>query len=315
MNLPESQEYSGGDSQWRMYFSKQIGSFAFKPLLIDRLLNATSDYLAVSGSPSQQKDSHTPMLTRETIPLNRTKQIEKTIYVSAIARKLQRSQQKSPIEIAQEIKEAIDLSPDFTIHAIDGWIQFHLSESALGIWLQRLNQWPTGCQISIDRPLENQQKLYSAKDLFPIEYAHARCCSLLRLGDREGLIALSEPTLPDPHGACRQIVSPQPIPWLNAQKQLRLVHVTERTLISQLIGTLDILSTDRGETLSTQVVKLGTSLSQDFLTFYNENRIWGEVRRKNLALAQARLGLIRATQIGLKLLLEEGFGVVAPTEM
>ena len=313
MKVSEIQDYCPGESPWGMSFFKQIDSFAFKPLLIDRLLNATSNYLA--DCPSQQIDFQTPVLMRETIPLKRSKEIETAIYISAIAQKLQKSQQKSPIEIAQAIEGAIELSPDFTVEAIDGWIQFQIAESGLGNWLQRLNQWPSQThRTELPQNRESQPKFYSARDLFAIEYAHARCCSLLRLGDREGLIALSEPTLCDRLGD-RQILSPSPIPWLNDRNQLRLVHLTERTLISRLITTLDTLSDFQGKRIPTQFVKLATLLSQNFLTFESKNRIWGDVKTTNLALPQARLGLIRATQIVLKLLLEEALGVMAPTEM
>lgn len=297
-------------------FADEISSLAFKALLINELLKATSDYLEISGCPSEPIETDTPVLTKETMPLHRTKEIKRVIYVSAIALKLQKAQQQSPMKIAQAIVPSINLSSDFTIDVLPpGWIQFHLKESKLAIWLQGLNQGFTQSQRTEKlRNTKNQQHLYSANDLFLIQYAHARCCSLLRLASREGLITLSESSC-SADTADRRIIIPNPIPWLNVQNQLRLVNLTEYTLISQLVTTLDTLSGFTSETPPTQVVKLATDLSQDLLTFYSENRIWGKIRTKNIALAQARLGLIQGTQTVLKLLLEKALGVFSPNEI
>ena len=62
--------------------------------------------------------------------------------------------------------------------------------------------------------------------LFAIQYAHARCCSLVLLAHREGLIKLREP-LSDVSLAFRNVVSRQQIPWLNCDEKLRLNHPDE----------------------------------------------------------------------------------------
>ncbi|XZN96275.1 MAG: DALR anticodon-binding domain-containing protein [Microcoleus sp.] len=61
--------------------------------------------------------------------------------------------------------------------------------------------------------------------------------------------------------------------------------------------------------------KLANSLSTAFQTFYSQCRIWGEVKRENLKLAQARLGLVLATQSLLRFILEELLNAVAPLEL
>ena len=297
-------------------FSDNISSLAFKSLLIDKLFSAISDYLEVSGGLSESIEADTSLLTKKSIPLQRIQEIKRVIYVSAIGLKLQKQAQKSPMKIAEAIASSIDLPSNFTIHLLPpGWIQFHINELELAVLLQHLNQWPI--QTEVTEKLRNGQTwqhLYSPQDLFLVQYAHARCCSLLRLADRQGAIALSKPRLSAERSAM-QIINPNPIPWLDAQNQLHLVHITEWALISRLVTTLDTLSSFTSETPPAQVMKLATCLSQDFLTFYRANRIWGEIKIENLALAQARLGLIRATQTMIKLLLEEGLGVFAPIEM
>lgn len=324
MNSSAHQENFGNNyPNWPAEFCHQIGLIALKPILREQLIDATSDYLWHSRSLSEGINPQMPILTGENIPLNRTKDIKKVTYISAIAFKLQKTLQKSAPEIAEAIAHGIDLSPDFITYVRDGWIQFDLSDTGLATWLQRLNQWSKATDRT-ENPGNSQTgqkmlstlpaKFASAEDLFRLEYAHARCCSLLRLADREQLIHLSEPSWSGPI-ADLQIIEPNPLPWLSDRHQLRLVHVTERTLISQLINTLDTLSDFPGQTQPGQLVKLATGLSQDLLIFYSANRIWSEIKTENLALAQARLGLIRATQNVLKFLLEEGLGILAPLEM
>jgi len=330
MNKSQNQDNLASHAQkWPEEFWAAIDLFSLKSRFCDRLINATSDYLLATRSPAI--DNQMPILTPSTMPLNRTKDVEKVIYISAIAFKLQKTlqkaqekaQQKAPAEIAEAIGTLIEPSPDFTVHIRDGWIQFHLSEPGLATWLQRLSQWPSQTHGS-ENPHQSQnwQKIYATLDatnnltnnLFLLEYTHARCCSLLRLGDREQLISLSESSLSE-HSTDLQIINPNPIPWLSDRNQLRPIHLTERTLISQLITTLDTLSTCKSEIVTKLMVKLATDLSQDLLIFYAANPIWSKIKTENLALAQARLGLILTTQIVLKLLLEKGLGILPPQEM
>jgi hypothetical protein len=150
-NQPKNQRLTALASRdENLGFSNQILSFSVKPLLIHELLKVTSDYLPDSGCLSESINANTPLLTLETMPLHRTKEVEQIVYRSAIAFKLQKYQQKfqqkfqqkSPMEIAQAIAASIDLSGNSVSFSIDvippGWIQVHLTESEVARWLQRL---------------------------------------------------------------------------------------------------------------------------------------------------------------------------------
>lgn len=150
--------------------------------------------------------------------------------------------------------------------------------------------------------------------LFAVQYAHARCCSLLQMAHREELITL-EPTNSDTISALWLAVSPLPIPWLDSEQKLCLSHPSEWGLIFQLIAILDNLYYPYPSRQLPNWHKVALNLSQAFQTFYSHCRIWGEVKSQNLPLAQARLGLILITQSVLRLLLQDKLGSVAPSEV
>ncbi|WP_366837609.1 DALR anticodon-binding domain-containing protein [Nostoc sp. LPT] len=149
--------------------------------------------------------------------------------------------------------------------------------------------------------------------LFAVEYAHARCCSLVLLAHREGLIKLREP-VPNTSPAFWDVIFPNPLPWLNCDGTLRLNHPDERRLIGELIQVVDNIECP-DVSGSVKWEKVALNLSQAFEKFWSNCRIWGEVKITSPELAQARLGLLMATQSVLKFVLEENLGVFAPLEL
>ncbi|MFW9260993.1 DALR anticodon-binding domain-containing protein [Nostoc sp. CALU 546] len=148
---------------------------------------------------------------------------------------------------------------------------------------------------------------------FAVQYAHARCCSLVLLAHREGLIKLREP-VPNTSPAFWDLISPNPLPWLNCDGVLRLNHPDERRLIGELIQVIDDMECPDVNG-SVKWEKVALNLSQAFEKFWSNCRIWGEVKIKSPELAQARLGLLMATQSVLRFVLEENLGVFAPLEL
>ncbi|MFM7408850.1 MAG: DALR anticodon-binding domain-containing protein [Cuspidothrix sp.] len=141
---------------------------------------------------------------------------------------------------------------------------------------------------------------------FSIQYAHARCCSLIRHGYQEGLIQL----VPTVTGMETTV---QSIPWLNSDQKLYLQHSDESFLIYQLVKVVDDLAMTNGGSRNWE--KAGKKLGQAFERFWGSCRIWGEVKINSLELAQARLGLVMATQLVLKSVLEDKLGIIAPREL
>jgi len=264
--------------------------------------------LMLQGAIAQQE-------TLAQIPLNRGKDSARVLYLSAIALKLAKTRQQTPQAIAAELVETLKplCEPDFAVKvAAAGMIELELTDAGLALRLQRLAQIPL--PVPESRILS---PVACADRLFPIQYSHARCCSLLRMADRDRIIAIAQPdvaTAPQ----IWSLIAPNPIPWIDEGDRLRLIHPAECNLISQLLTVLDNLSPIWEKENSEKPVnyfKLANSLSEAFQTFYSQCRIWGEVKTEQPKLAQARLGLVLATQSLLRFILEELLRAVAPIEL
>jgi arginyl-tRNA synthetase len=271
-------------------------------------------------------------LTPETIPLHRLPDDTPIIYRSAIAFKLAPVWQLPALDIANQLTASLlascenplaQMYLDFNVEVVSpGWINFRLNEQSLATWLQRLIQMPLRADPVDDsslklqkREVKGDKRLTDTPNYFPVQYAHARCCSLLRLAHRQGLITLKDL---DFNTLGWQVIEPNPISWLNDDQKadteqvvLRLQHPAERRLIAQIIDLPDSISNpDR-----LRAVKLASTLSKAFEPFYSSCRIWGEVKTQTPKLAQARLGLVEVTRGVLRSLLQDQLGVPAPVEL
>ena len=232
---------------------------------------------------------------------------------------------------AFEVRAAI--LRNFTVKVVPpGWLYFELASSGLAAWLQLLTQIDqrilsqksnlvspvlTSKQAATDFLVLSSSHVF---DSFSVQYAHARCCALLRLARDQNL---SLGNLSDSNAPQLAQAIAQPFPWLNSQGELRLRHPAEHSLIFALIDTVDELSRleiaaiaqSPSQDWRPHVEKLAAALAQAFLTFYAACRFWGEVQREDPDLVQARLGLVSATQHLLQFILQDWLGLVAPTEL
>ncbi|MDZ8134584.1 MAG: DALR anticodon-binding domain-containing protein [Nostoc sp. DedQUE04] len=279
----------------------------------------------------------------EKIPLYKGRDDNRVFYTSSVSLRLSKSQNRKAMELADAI--ASDLSgiceDVFSIQIVPpGWINFELTHSTLANWLQSLVVGSLGEEEEMggreqgaggdEGEINSKFKIQNSKlknfcllpplsqspmpnSFFAVEYAHARCCSLVLLADREGLIKLREP-VPNTSPAFWDVIFPNPLPWLNCDGTLQLNHPDERRLIDELIQVVDnIECPDVSDSVKWEKVAL--NLSQAFEKFWSNCRIWGEIKITSPELAQARLGLLMATQSVLKFVLEENLGVFAPLEL
>jgi hypothetical protein len=261
-----------------------------------------------------------PSTWPQSIPLYRAKDSQRILYISPVALQLAKQGSMPPLEIAQAIAQGFRDSqspalafPIRTHHWLlsvvpPGKLYLELTDPGIAMWLQRALLWDFQPDPTPDPgPLPPS----GSPDLFPIQYAHARCCTLLRLAHREGLITLETPA----HKGIGSVTAPDPIPWLESLTHLKPHHPAERALISRAIATVDALSSPLSTAQITSRYPVPTLLSQDFLTFHAQCQIWGSVQSQDPNLAQARLGLISITQKILKRLLEKELSSFAPLEL
>jgi arginyl-tRNA synthetase len=245
------------------------------------------------------------------IPLHKVRDGGRILYISGAALQLSKSQNSTAMEIAVDITAHLlaTCSHVFSVQIVPpGWIHLELTHSTLAAWLQSLTASSARGNQIIHKP---QITNHNFSSLFAIQYAHARCCSLIQLAHREGLIKLSQANT----GLdVWSVVSLQPIPWLNCEQKLRLNHPDEMCLIGELVQVVDDWEImDFGSSVNWK--KIAMNLSQAFENFWCKCRIWGEVKITSPELAQARVGLLMATQFVLRALLEEKLGVVALREL
>ena len=264
------------------------------------------------------KIQNIPSIDNDKIPLYKSRDINRILYISGVALHLSKSQNRKGIDIACAIAShfSSNYGDEFIIEIVPpGYIHFVLTDPILAAWLQHLVQG-TGRGGDKERGGQGEggeTKIENCSHLFTVQYAHARCCSLMRLAQQEKLIQFGDNNV-NTSSAMGNVISPNPIPWLNRDRQLRFSHSTSRRLISELVQVVDDLEFC-DEAGSVHWEKAAINLSQAFEDFWCNCRIWGEVKINSPELSQARLGLVIATQSVLRFLLEEKLGVFALVEL
>ena len=258
----------------------------------------------------------------EIISMKQVKNCGGIIYKSAIALKLAPVLQQPAIYIATELakycQEIVSLegkkdAVNFEVEVISsGMIFFKFTGLSIANWLSFLTSVPLKgerkkLQVSVE------YKSDETTNLFLIQYSHARCCSLLLMGERDNLITLAPTTL-ESYGQFWFMTTADPIPWQKSHGQLQFLDYAEYELMAEIASSLDYIYCISSFKKTINWEKVANSLSNRFQAFYRQCRIWGKVRVENPKLVQARLGLVLATQSLLKFLLEEKLGAPAPLE-
>ena len=251
-------------------------------------------------------------------------------YVNPIAHQLAVTLRLTPLEICQNLQSQIQLfnRSNFFILEIHCWytdagyIHFQLMPTAIAIWLNWIQdgspEWLNLlelsvqkhlCSIKVDNVRASSNFAQSSK-FSPIVYAHARCCSLLRLARAEKLISFDN---------FSQITTPN---WLNcdidrtqdrSKTDEKLIFDTyvEEQLIHALMDVLDGIYGERPQNWS----KLALNLARSWLELDRACHVFGEIKRQNPRLAIARCGLTAIVRRYLQVLLEDYLEVTALTEL
>jgi DALR anticodon binding domain len=250
-------------------------------------------------------------------------------YVSTIAHPLAAKLSLTPLEIChigqicQPLISPLEGGPDTSLELScwynnAGYLYFQLMPVEIERWLAYLDRL-SPLDLTV---IPAHWHTTGTPPLALAIYAHARCCSVLKLADREKSISLA----PD-----WQI---EPLNWLQScgeDRQLEgLSGIFDRLVEIQLIQTLmavvDAMYTHH-DRISSEIVdrdrrsfratpnwsRLTIDLAQSWLNFDRDCRIFGEIKQQNPHLAIARCGLTAIVRRYLQVLLE-GLGVSAVEE-
>jgi arginyl-tRNA synthetase len=175
--------------------------------------------------------------------------------------------------------ENSEISSQWQIQAVGkGWLNITFTELYLAEILLLLEKWQI-VEINNVEGIWQKQNFHSDSDLTEANYAYARCCALIRLAYREHLLPLAAEILP--------------------QNICIVVEPVEISLLMQNLAIADYLNLaqesgidDNDQKAKDKREKLSRSLSELFLKFYAQCRIFGVSRD----IAISRLLLISSTQ-------------------
>jgi len=233
-------------------------------------------------------------------------QIDPATLASRLALTLMQHLQQDPREDRRgEPSEEIGHDCTVTVRG-RGLLQIEVGDRALTTWLYPLLRLPCPKSPSFE-PLPPAAWAAALGDAawFPIQVAHARCCSLISLGDREQCLALATPL--EAQTAWPQIHQPDPIPGLERGQPLTLQHPAEWALFEQCLRSLDswaaVETPESGKAalaLHLALHKDGLHLSQQVQAFEAACRVLEPIL---LAHTQRRLGILLLAQRVLGLIL------------
>jgi hypothetical protein len=223
--------------------------------------------------------------------------------------------------------------PQYWMHP-KGWLYTEFSPKSLAQWLQAaLTLKPylevqSPAQFISNVPITLSKGISADLGLFELQYAHARCCSLLRLGHQAQLIQLA-----DTHAF--NLTVPNPVPWLALLSESHLQIQSERQLLLALLNFPQSLgagaiygrlhgteSEDQSGyqtlvqwPLSDRTLQRHRRWSQIFQQFYRDCRVLDAIHPKTPELAQAQLASLTILKNVLEFWLITLLQVDAPTKL
>ncbi|AFY94881.1 hypothetical protein [Chamaesiphon minutus] len=236
-------------------------------------------------------------------------------YVSTIAHRLGAKLSLNPLKICENLRSPVPNETSIEHCGLElacwyndsGYIYFQVADSAIDRWLKYIHYIPLKLELQVDRAV-------------PIPtvaiYTHARCCSLLKLAEREKIIALT----PDWQiSTADRASASSPVAKRDCSANPLLAQLTsiydlaaERRLIQTLMAVLDAIYSNNSLGVNPRPPnwpKLTIDLAQSWLEFYRYCQIFGEIKRQSPHLAIARCELTAIARRYLQLLLENYLGV------
>lgn len=282
--------------------------------LSDRQSIATTVVGRVATAPGEQSNQ-----TVQALSIKRARKAIPFVYVCAIAHQLATPSRPAALIATQlvdtllqplPIPEEDSLSGIVVQATATGLLQFELSDRAIAAWLDRLLTKALPQESCEPLTSMEQQMLLPTAAIFEVQYAHARCCSLLRLAHYEGLITLDRL---DAAPLVWRMISPPSIPWLISTAQLCLNYPADRQLLGHLVEASACLS-DAAPRRRQQSLRSAQAIAQALQSFHRVHPLWCKTGTEpNLVVSQ--LGLLLATQRILHLLLADGLDLHPVVEL
>ncbi|WP_373544400.1 hypothetical protein [Chamaesiphon sp.] len=317
--------------------------------LAPTIAGTIADYLqlmtkTVDGHRSQNCDNVVPELSSNlawwqfdrSIRLVPTSQYQ---YVSTIAHRLAAKSSLTPLQICENLQSPLVsaiVEPDYCMQLCcwyndSGYIYFQIAPRSIGLWLNHIH----------GLPLIELAKHRSLSSATMAVYAHARCCSVLRLADTEKLVRVAA-NWQISIDRQSDIDECSYLDRCTAEFTSIFEHSAEHRSIHVLMEVLDTISSHHlqvvcsrqlgwsearaieplgiGSNLAGKIRdpnwhKLTLDLAQSWLDFYRHCRIFGDVQRQNPRLAIARCLLTAIVRRYLQVLLENYLGVTALVEL
>lgn len=231
----------------------------------------------------------------EEVWVRKSKETCKVLYISDVAFKAAKVYGISASVIASQlVSHFCDCNENFMLKAAAGLIYIEVAPGVIATCLQSIVE-----HTFLTLPhSETSPLLDPPTSSFLIQYAHARCCSLLRLASNEGLISFDQPLQ---------------VSWLDSQSKLRFnSHESQRLIAASVEIVDDLVCIDVRSPIDWHSKALNLTMALE--CFWRHTRIWGEVKNQP-ELVRAYIGLIVATQQILRLLLEEKLNSAAFLEI
>lgn len=234
------------------------------------------DHTSVISHFIKQEISTIYDLSNLNFSIELSKNKEQFIYKSSLSLQLAKIEQKSPLIIAENIINNLDitnLKKYFMIRISEqSWLEFIMLDRFLNNWL---NQF-----YPLNFSQNNSKKTQKKQVNFINIYTHTRCCSLLKSAHRHNLITLNQLDLKINQWKIK-------IPKIINYKKLLKSGNNEQELIRELIIISEKINNHKLNYHNTL-----NNLGDKILKFESSSRIWGNTLEKNMSLSQARLGLI-----------------------
>jgi hypothetical protein len=242
-------------------------------------------------------------------------------YVSTIAHRLAAKSSLNPLKICENLQPPVPNETPAERCGLElacwyndsGYIYFQVAATAIDRWLKYIHYIPLKPELHADRavPVPNVAI-----------YTHARCCSRLKLAEREKLITLNSDwqlSTVDRSAASFPVVErDRPENQLLAASNSIFERAAERQLIQTLMAVLDAIYSNNSTGVHPRPpnwAKLTIDLAQSWLEFDRCCQIFGDIKRQNPHLAIARCELTAIARRYLQVLLENYLGASAWWEL